>query len=194
MLKVGLTGGIGSGKSMVGKILQAMGFPVFYSDEAAKLCVDTHPEIRTKLIELLGNDAYENNILNRAYVAVKMFSDDGLRLKMNEIIHPKVRLLFNDFLEQKDSKIVFNEAAILIETGAYKMFDKTILVTAPNELKINRVLKREHCSTENVLERINKQWTDEKKIPFVDFILINDESRLLIPQIEQIITELTSHH
>ena len=194
MLKVGLTGGIGSGKSTVGKILEAMGYPVFYSDDAAKKCVDTHPEIRRELTALLGEDTYENNQLNRTYVALRMFSDDQIRLKMNAIIHPRVRVLFDEFIQQHPSTLVFNEAAILIETGAYKLFDQLVLVSAPDELKIKRVMEREQCSRESVIDRMEKQWTDAAKKDVADFVLINDEESLLIPQIEALIEVLNAIH
>jgi dephospho-CoA kinase len=123
-----------------------------------------------------------------------MFSDDQIRLKMNAIIHPRVRVLFDEFIQQQSSTIVFNEAAILIETGAYKLFDQLVLVTAPDELKIKRVMEREQCSRESVIDRMEKQWTDAAKKDVADFVLVNDEESLLIPQIETLIQALKSIH
>jgi dephospho-CoA kinase len=123
-----------------------------------------------------------------------MFSDDQIRLKMNAIIHPRVRLLFDEFIQQHPSTLVFNEAAILIETGAYKLFDQVVLVSAPDELKIKRVMDREQCSREQVVDRMEKQWTDAAKKEVADFVLINDEESLLIPQIEALMEVLNAIH
>ena len=105
-----------------------------------------------------------------------------------------MRVLFDEFIQQQSSTIVFNEAAILIETGAYKLFDQLVLVTAPDELKIKRVMEREQCSRESVIDRMEKQWTDAAKKDVADFVLVNNEESLLIPQIETLIQALKSIH
>jgi dephospho-CoA kinase len=189
-MKVGITGGIGSGKSIVCKILEVMHFPVYYSDERSKDIVNTNPFVRQKLIKLMGENVYLNNQLNAPFLAKKIFEDDTIRLKVNEIIHPIVRQAFADWSEIQNSPVVFNEAAILFETGAYQLMDATILVTAPLELKINRVIQRDRCSKEQVLERMSKQWDDEQKIPLADFVLINDDIQPLLNQIEILIFQL----
>ena len=189
-MKVGITGGIGAGKSIVCKILEIMHFPVYYSDERSKEIVNTHPIVREKLIELVGENVYLNNQLNAPFLAEKLFEDDTIRFKVNGIIHPLVRQAFLDWTETQNSSIVFNEAAILFETGAYKLMDANVLVTAPLELKINRVLDRDHCSKEQVLERISKQWNDEQKVPLADYVLINDDIQPLLLQIEKLIFQL----
>jgi dephospho-CoA kinase len=189
-MKVGITGGIGSGKSIVGKILEVMRFPVYYSDERSKEIVNTNSFVRQNLIKLMGENVYLNNQLNAPFLAKKIFEDDTIRLKVNEIIHPIVRQAFADWAETQNSSIVFNEAAILFETGAYQLMDATVLVTAPLELKINRVRERDRCSKEQVLERISKQWDDEQKIPLADFVLINDDIQPLLNQIEILIFQL----
>ena len=189
-MKVGITGGIGSGKSIVGKILEVMGFPVYYSDERSKEIVNTNSFVRQNLIKLMGENVYLNNQLNAPFLAKKIFEDDTIRLKVNEIIHPIVRQAFANWAEIQNSSIVFNEAAILFETGAYQLMDATVLVTAPLELKINRVRERDRCSKEQVLERISKQWNDEQKLPLADFVLINDDIQPLLIQIEDLIFQL----
>jgi dephospho-CoA kinase len=189
-MKVGITGGIGSGKSIVGKILEVMRFPVYYSDERSKEIVNTNSFVRQNLIKLMGENVYLNNQLNAPFLAKKIFEDDTIRLKVNEIIHPIVRQAFADWAETQNSSIVFNEAAILFETGAYQLMDATVLVTAPLELKINRVRERDRCSKEQVLERISKQWNDEQKLPLADFVLINDDIQPLLIQIEDLIFQL----
>lgn len=190
MKKIGITGGIGAGKSMVGHVLEAMHFPVYYSDQESKKLVDSHPQIREDLQNLLGNEIYLDNTLNRVFLAEIIFKDAEIRQKVNAIIHPHVRLGFEKWATAQQSKLVFNEAAILFETGAYKMMDATILVTAPLEVKIQRVQSRDRITAEQVLERMSNQWTDDQKIPLTDFILVNDEVQPLVSQIEAVIEKL----
>lgn len=191
MKKIGLTGGIGSGKSVVGRVLEAMNFPVYYSDDRSKHLVDEDLEIRKELTELLGAEIYLNDKLDRPFLAERIFRDSALLQKVNAIIHPKVRAHFSRWAEAQNSPIVFNEAAILFETGAYQLMDATILVTAPEEIKIKRVMLRDKVSKEQVLERMSKQFTDEQKIALADFVLINDDIQPLLQQIENTILKLT---
>jgi dephospho-CoA kinase len=190
VIKIGLTGGIGSGKSVVAKILSAMGYPVYYSDVRSKFITETDPEIRTGLIYLFGQEVFDEKGLNRSFLAKMIFNDDEKRLAVNQLIHPKVRADFDHWVEQQNSTIVFNEAAILFETGAYKRFDKNVLVSAPTEVKIKRVIKRDNTFREEVLSRMSKQWSDEKKIPLADIVIINDDRSPLIAQVEKMIVEL----
>lgn len=190
MKKVGITGGIGSGKSVVGRVLEAMNFPVYYSDEASKELVDTDQKIKEELITLLGTEVYLNGKLNRPFLASVIFQNDELRMKVNQIIHPKVREAFVNWTNKQSSPLVFNEASILFETGAYKTMDATLLVTAPVDLKVMRVMERDKSSMESVLERMSKQWSDEQKIPLADYVLKNDEETSLIVQIENMLEEL----
>lgn len=189
---IGLTGGIGSGKSTIARVLEAMGYPVFYSDVVGKELLVSDAEIRRELVELVGERVYEGGKLNRSYLAERIFSDDALRLKVNAIVHPRVRVAFDDFVEQQTSELVFNEAAILFETGAYTKFDKTVLVTAPLELRIARVMTRDNCSREEVLERINKQWTDAKKIVLADWVIVNDDKESVLMQLEAMVSGIVS--
>ncbi len=192
MLKVGITGGIGSGKSLVSNIFMAMGYPVFNSDEVAKELSDNDPDIITGLKDLFGEEIYSDHRLNRELLASQIFQNDVLREKVNAIIHPKVRKAYDDLCRKSDSSIIFNEAAILIETGAYKNFDRMVLVSAPELLRIQRVQERDKTTEENVKQRIEKQWTDAKKREFIDFEIVNDEAQPLLTQVEQIIHHLTS--
>jgi len=188
--KIGITGGIGSGKSVVGQILEAMHFPVYYSDQQSKILVDTDHVIREELIKLLGKEVYLDGKLNRPFLTQQLFSNDDLRLKINQIIHPKVREAFTIWVNKQSSNLVFNEAAILFETGAYQSMDYTILVTAPLELKIERVLKRDNIAINEIQERMSKQWSDEEKIPLADFVIVNDEAKPLLKQVEAVINAL----
>lgn len=190
MKKIGLTGGIGSGKSLVGKILESMHYPVYYSDDRSKELVDSNLEIRAELIKLLGDSVYVKDKLDREFLANKLFSDDSLRLKVNDIIHPKVRQDFIHWTEKQTSSLVFNEAAILFETGAYLGMDATILVTARTALKVSRVMKRDNVSEKLILDRMAKQWDDDAKAPLADFILVNDDVEPLLIQVERMLLEI----
>ncbi len=190
MLKVGLTGGIGSGKSFISKIIESFGYPVFDSDTVAKEIISTNKFVKTQLISFFGKDVFVNNQLNRSYLANIIFNDKKALEKVNQLIHPLVRKAFDDFALQQKSPIVFNEAAILFESGGAKELDKVILVTAPKELRVKRVMERDRVSEKEVLERMGKQWTDEEKIKFADFNIQNDGSKPLLVQIEKIIEEL----
>lgn len=191
MKKIGITGGIGSGKTVVGRILEAMHYPVYYSDERAKELVDSDPTIRAELIKLVGTEVYLGDKLNRPFLAEKIFKDDAIRLKVNAIIHPQVRKAFAEWAKKQTSELVFNEAAILFETGAYKLMDANILVSAPEEIKIKRVMLRDKIAKEVVIERMLNQWTDEQKIPMADFVLMNDDVQPLLKQVENTIIKLS---
>jgi dephospho-CoA kinase len=193
-LKVGVTGGIGSGKSIICRIISTMGYPVFYSDLRAKELMVNDPELMAELRELFGQDAYETGTptpqLNRTFLAEKIFNDPDLINQMNAIVHPKVRKSFHEFAAQHPHTHVFNEAAILFETGAFRAFDKTILVTAPIELRIERVVQRDHIHRQQVEERMKNQWPDEKKLKLAEFVIQNDDQQLITPQVLEILSHL----
>jgi len=183
---IGIAGGIGSGKSFVCEIIQKIGFPVYNSDFESKKIVETDSEIKEALNTLFDFDLFRNGTLDKAFLAEQLFSSDEIRLNVNAIIHPKVRSYFDSWAEIQNTTLVFNEAAILFETGSYKSFDKMILVTAPLDLRIQRVMERDAVSKEEVERRISKQWTDAQKIPLADFVIENDGRPLLI-QVEEMI-------
>jgi len=192
MLKIGITGGIGSGKSVVSKIIQSIGFTVFNSDIEAKKILNNNQQVREELIEVCGKEIYNSRGLNRELLAQKIFSDDSLREKVNNIVHPRVRESFDQLCRKNKKELIFNEAAILIETGAYKQFDKLVLVTAPEQVRIDRVIKRDNVSAENVLSRMSKQWSDDKKSVYADSIIINDGVEPLLIQVENFIDQVIS--
>ena len=161
---IGITGGIGSGKSIIGHILTTMGYPVYYSDQEAKWVMNNDPELRKDLIAVFGEEAYLNNELNRPFLAEKIFTSPELKEKINQIVHPKVRKRFSDFVANSSSPVVFNEAAILFETGGFKDFDATILVIADKETRIQRVMQRDTITREQVEARMNNQWSDLESI------------------------------
>ena len=191
MKKVGITGGIASGKSLLAKIFEEIGFPVFYSDRVSRKLVNESEGLRQSIIELLGSESYSDGKMNNAYVAKIIFNNPQLLEKLNRIIHPEVRKTFLDWCTKQTADIVFNEAAILFETGAYANFDATILVTAPLEIRINRAIIRDKSNREDILKRIEQQWTDEKKIPLASFVLVNDNQTPFIQQVEALIYSLS---
>lgn len=190
---IGLTGGIGAGKSVIGRILESFGFPVYYSDFEAKKLMNTDPIIREELSKLLDEEIYKSGQLDRERLAKIIFSSAGLRDEVNHLIHPRVREHFNLFCEENSmKKLIFNEAAILFETGAYENFDKNILVIAPDELRIKRVMKRDNISEQEVKNRINAQWSDARKKKLADHIIVNDGKTALLDQVEKIVDQLIS--
>jgi dephospho-CoA kinase len=191
--RVGLTGGIGSGKTTIAKIFEAMAFPVFYSDEHAKWLMNDR-DVQLHINSLLKADVFPNGKLDRAEMAKLIFSDTSKREAVNAYLHPKVRTAFNEWADNQQAAIVFNEAAILFETGAYNSMDLNVLVVAPLELRIERTMKRDHVSREAVLERISKQLPDEEKIPLADFVLVNDEKQPVLVQVEQIVAKISANY
>jgi dephospho-CoA kinase len=191
-MTIGLTGGIGSGKSIVSKVIETMGYIVFNSDLESKHLMNKDPVIIDGLVLLFGKEIYLNGILNKELLAKIIFSDDAARILVNKLIHPRVRDTFDIFASKQPNGIAFNEAAILFETGANESFDKTVLVTSPKELRISRIMSRDNLSEEDVEARMSKQWTDNEKISLADFIIINDESIPLIVQVEAIVNQLIS--
>lgn len=189
-ISVGITGGIGSGKSYICRTLEAMGYPVFFSDEQAKLLLVEDLEAIQAIKDLFGDRAYLNNQLNKSFLAEQIFSNPKLREEMNNVVHPLVRKRYSEWASNSDSPVVFNEAAILFETGSYKNFDYTILVTAPDDLRIKRTINRDGSSEEEIRSRMAAQWPDDKKIPLASFVIKNDEKEPLLPQIVNVLDQI----
>jgi dephospho-CoA kinase len=198
MKKIGITGGIGSGKSYVSGIIKSMGFPVYHSDESAKLLMESNPEIKEGLLLLFGESIYEKGELNKKKLAELIFESPELREKVNALVHPIVRADFAQWASNQSQEIVFNEAAILFETGAHTNFDATILVISPEAIRIDRVMKRENCSRELVLKRIQSQWSDEQKSSLATYQIINDSVSPLLIQVEKVLEKISAlnkyHH
>ena len=190
MFKVGVTGGIGAGKSLICSILERMGYPVFYSDIEAKKIIISNPQVRIDLIELFGIQIFKDHQLDRKLLANLLFSDSNLIEKMNAIVHPKVREEFENWALNQDSQLVFNEAAILFETGSYKNFDATILVTAPLEIRLNRVMNRDNSIRADVQKRIDNQWSDEQKVILSTYRIQNDDIQSVLDQLDEVLYEL----
>ena len=191
MKVVGITGGIGSGKSFVCRILEKMGYSVYYSDDRAKFLMDSDPRIHKELNLMMGDKAYSEAGLNRELVSNKIFNNPELRQKINKLIHPIVREDFEQWKRSfKDEKFIFNEAAILFETGAYLNYDAVILVHAPLELKLKRIKKRDGSSEEEVLKKMKSQWSDEQKMNLTPYRILNDGNNPLTDVISDLLKKI----
>lgn len=183
MLTVGLTGGIGSGKSTIAKVFETLGVPVFNSDIEAKKLLFSNQNVQAA-VKVKFKNAFKNNQLDKSKLARLVFKDENALKELNKIIHPEVKKVFEKFvIAHKTYPFVVKEAAILIETELYKELDKLILVTAPVALRIKRVMDRDGVVEQAVIERINNQFSDEQKIPFADFVIENNNEQLIIPQV-----------
>lgn len=189
-LVVGLTGGIGSGKTTVAQFFARLGIPVYLADNQAKALMTRSKIIKRKLIKLLGAQTYQNEELNKSYIADKIFNNAKLLETMNSIVHPKVAAHFKTWLKKQDSPYIIKEAALLFENGSYKNLDYIITVVAPQELKIQRVIKRDQSSDKHVKAIMEQQWNDDLKVKLSDFIINNIELSSIKQQVEEIHKEI----
>lgn len=186
MIKIGITGGIGAGKSTVAKVFSALGVPIYDADSRAKWLQENNLLLIEGIKSVFGNEAYSDaGSLNKVFIASKVFSDKIQLSKLNELVHPVV---FSDFEEwcakYAKSPYILKEAALMFETDSYKLVDKVLLVTAPTELRVERILKRDsHRKESDILGIMASQQSDEEKAKKADYRLNNDEKHLLLPQI-----------
>lgn len=186
-IKLGITGGIGTGKSFVSKIFRTLGIPYYDSDKEAKLIMGTSDIIRKSLIKAFGKESYfKDGTLNRKYISACVFNNGNQLAKLNEIVHPVVIEAADNWAKEQTAIYSLKEAALLFESSSYKKLDYIIVVTAPLELRIKRVMRRDGISREEVLQRIAKQMPEEEKVAMADFVIKNDESTPLLPQIMKI--------
>lgn len=183
MIKIGVTGGIGSGKTLVCKIFEHLGVPVYNSDEQAKQLINQNEQLKHQIITLLGPESYENNQYNSSWVASQVYNNQHLLEKLNQIIHPAVQSSFNSWVEKQTSECVIQEAAILFESGAATFLDVKITVSAPKELRIKRVMQRNKISRNQVLNIMDKQLPEQELIKNSDYVILNDEEHSLIEQV-----------
>ena len=170
---IGLTGGIGSGKSTVANMFKELGVPVYNSDERAKYLMNTSLDIKRQLIKLLGEEAYKGDKLNRSFIAEKVFSNTNLLAELNGIVHPIVRNDFIDWTKKQDYSYVIQETALLFENKAQDLYDSIILVTAPKETRIIRVVDRDKSSREQVIARMKNQLDDKTKLNLSNYVIEN---------------------
>ena len=186
MLKVGITGNIGSGKTTVCKIFEVLGIPVFYADDEAKKVMVNDVVLIAGIKKAFGDESYfADGTLNRKHIAGIVFNNSARLLKLNALVHPATFRAFDSWVAnmKADVPYVMKEAALLFESSSYKMCDKTIMVTAPLDLRINRVMQRDGLSRDEIESRNARQFSEEKKIHLADFVIRNDDTELVIPQV-----------
>jgi dephospho-CoA kinase len=183
MLKVGLTGGIGSGKSTVAKIFEVLGIPVYYADDAAKYLMNEDEDLKAAIIQHFGKDSYKDNQLNRPFIASQVFSNEEKLILLNSLTHPATINHSRKWMQQQTSPFAVKEAALIFESNSDEYLDYVIGVYAPIEVRIKRTMNRDHITQDEVLKRMARQMNEEEKMKRCDFVIINDESQLIIPQV-----------
>ena len=187
---VGLTGGIGSGKSTIAKAFAALGIAVFNSDEQAKALIANNAQVKKRIIAAFGEEAYQNGEYNRAYIAQIVFNNSEKLAILNGIVHPALAKYFNQWAKKQTSPYVLKEAAILFESGSYKDCDYIITVTAPEEVRIARVMARDHCTEAQVRARMAQQWSDAQRIALSNAVIENVDLESAKEQVKRINDEL----
>lgn len=191
MIRVGITGGIGSGKSLVCKVLSIIGIPVYHADDEARNLMETDPDIRRELIRLCGPDIFSGNLLNRPLMSHLIFDNNALLQAVNGVVHPAVARDFEGWCDrQTTSPYLVQESALLFESGAWERFDVVVLVTAPEALRIERVLKRPGMTVEKIRAIVKNQLAEEEKIVRSHVVFHNDGNDLILPGIVALHTTL----
>ncbi len=186
IFSLGVTGGIGSGKSTVCKIFNVLGIPVFSADDEGHSIMETDTGLKDELNRLIGEDLYATGELDRSKLASLIFNDDFLLDRVNSLVHPRVFELYQEWREQQQADYVIFEAAILFEAGAEEYVDKILAVIAPLEERINRVMGRNRMTREQVMERVNKQIKEEEMLKRSDYYINNSENTMIIPEVMKI--------
>lgn len=189
MMIVGLTGGIGSGKSTVAKMFRDLGVPVYDSDSEAKQLMVTSAKIKDAVTDLLGKGAYQKNVLDRSFVAEKVFNDPELLQKLNAIVHPAVKEHFLEWARGQSAPYVIQETALIFENGSQDQYDRTILVTAPLEMRLERVMKRDGVGPQAVLDRMKNQMDDSEKIDMAHFSIENLDLETTAERVKELHTK-----
>jgi len=185
MLRVGLTGGIGSGKSTVAKIFESLGIPVYYADDAARNIMNTDKELKAALIKKFGDRVYKEGLLDRSWLATIVFADKEKLALLNSLTHPVTIRDADRWMQKQTSPYTIKEAALLFESRANEHLDHIIGVYAPQELRIKRVMTRDKVTAEEVMKRLNRQMNEEEKMKRCDSVIVNDEKQ---PVIQQVLT------
>lgn len=186
MLKIGLTGGIGSGKTTVAQIFEVLAIPVYYADQAAKDLMNQDPELKKQIISAFGEEVYKEGVLDRSYLGGMVFADAEKLSLLNSFVHPVTIRHASSWMQNQKTSYAVKEAALIFEAGLENFFDYIIGVTAPESLRLQRVMKRDHSSKESVLQRMALQMDEKEKISRCDFVIINDEKQALLPQVLEI--------
>ncbi len=197
MLKIGLTGGIGSGKSTVARIFPVLGIPVYNADLVARRLMNSEKKLIEGIMATFGKEAYKNGELDRNYMASKVFPDQDLLLRLNALVHPAVHHDFIRWCEMQTGTgvpYIVEDAAILVESGAYKQFDVIIVVHAEQRTRIRRVIERDGISEADVRSRMKRQMPDEELLHYADFVIRNNGEELLVPQVLDLHRKFVSLH
>jgi len=186
MLRIGITGGIGSGKSTVAKVFEVLGIPVYYADDAAKKLMNTNEELKEKIQRQFGNDVYKDGKLDRKHLSEIVFNDPEKLQLLNVLVHPATLKDAAKWMQNQSTAYSLKEAALIFESGAHEYLDYVIGVTAPTPLRIQRTMHRDGITREEVLARLDKQMDETIKMKLCDFVIKNDEQEMLIPQVLQV--------
>jgi len=183
MKRIGLTGNIGSGKTTIASCFEILGIAVFNADKKAKLLMNKDVNLKQSLIAEFGKEVFLNNELNRKYLSNLAFNDDLVLKRLNALVHPVVQEAFEKWSIQQSGAYIIKEAAILFESNTYQSLDAIICISCPEEIRLKRILKRDDLSEKQVRQRMSHQWAEEKKISLSDYVITNDNSSLVMPQI-----------
>jgi len=183
MLKIGLTGGIGSGKSTVAKVFEVLGIPVYYADDAAKKLMNEDAALKQKIKLQFGESVYDNEQLNKKALADIVFNDPEKLALLNALVHPATLKDVESWMQSQSSPYIIKEAALIFESGAHQNLDYVIGITAPAPLRIQRTMQRDGITREAVVARMDKQMDDTIKMKLCDFVITNDEQEMLLPQV-----------
>mgnify|MGYP001269164553 CR=1 FL=1 len=190
MKRIGLTGNIGSGKTTVASCFEILGVAVFNADKQAKLLMNKDVNLKQSLITEFGKEVYLDNELNRKYLSKLAFNDDLVLKRLNALVHPVVQDAFEKWTIHQSGTYVIKEAAILFESNTYQSLDAIICISCPEEIRLKRILKRDDLSKKDVRQRMSHQWAEEKKISLSDYVITNDNSSLVMPQILSVHSDL----
>ena len=190
MLKIGLTGGLGSGKTTVAAIFEVLNVPVYYADDASKRLLNENPDIKKAVVNAFGQESYINGMPDRKYLARIVFNNQEKLAKLNSILHPSTLADAANWIKKQNSPYIIKEAALLFESGSNKSLDYVIGIKAPLDLRLQRAIKRDSISEKEVMSRIDSQMNEEEKLKSCDFIIVNDEEQLLIPQVVKLHQQL----
>jgi len=183
MKRIGLTGNIGSGKTIIASCFEVLNVPIFNADKEAKLLMNKDVNLKQSLIAEFGKDVFLNNELNRKYLSKLAFNDDLVLKRLNALVHPVIQEAFENWSIQQSGAYIIKEAAILFESNTYQSLDAIICISCPEEIRLKRILKRDDLSEKEVRQRMSHQWAEEKKITLSDYVITNDNTSLVIPQI-----------
>jgi dephospho-CoA kinase len=183
MLKIGLTGGIGSGKTTVAQIFEVLTIPVYYADQAAKELMNHDPDLKKEITSAFGKEVYKEGMLDRAFLGEIVFTDSEKLARLNSIVHPATLKDASSWMQNQKTPYAIKEAALIFEAGLENFFDFIIGVSAPQNLRLERVMNRDPISSENILQRMEHQMDESEKIKRCDFIIVNDGNQPLIPQV-----------